>query len=78
MIALGCDHGGYDLMQAVIAYLDREGIAYKNLGCENNHDSVDYPDYGRKVVKAIFCLFLLDLRLFLTYSSRSRQVSQFL
>ena len=53
MIALGCDHGGYDLMQAVIAYLDREGIAYKNLGCENNHDSVDYPDYGRKVVKAI-------------------------
>lgn len=53
MIALGCDHGGYDLMQEVIAYLDKQGVAYKNLGCGNNHDSVDYPDYGRKVVEAI-------------------------
>ena len=32
MIALGCDHGGYDLMQEVIAYLDKQGVAYKNLG----------------------------------------------
>lgn len=29
MIALGCDHGGYDLMQAVIAYLDREELPIK-------------------------------------------------
>ena len=53
MIALGCDHGGHDLMQAGIAHLDREGIAYKNLGWENNHASVDYPDHGREVGKAI-------------------------
>ena len=53
MVALGCDHGGYDLMQEVIAYLDAQGIAYKNLGCESSSVSVDYPDYGKKVVKAI-------------------------
>ena len=53
MIALGCDHGGYDLMQEVIAYLDGKGIAYKNLGCDDSKTSVDYPDYGRKVAKAI-------------------------
>ena len=32
MIALGCDHGGYVLMKEVIAYLDKEGIEYKNFG----------------------------------------------
>ena len=32
MIALGCDHGGYDLMQEVIAHLDEKGIEYKNFG----------------------------------------------
>lgn len=53
MIALGCDHGGYDLMQEVIAYLDKEGIACKNFGCDNNKDAVDYPDYARPVVEAI-------------------------
>ena len=52
MIALGCDHGGYELMQEVIAYLDEKGLEYKNLGC-NNMDSVDYPVYGKKVAKAI-------------------------
>ena len=53
MVALGCDHGGYELMQEVIAYLDKEGIAYKTFGCDSSTVSVDYPDYARKVVKAI-------------------------
>ncbi len=52
MIALGCDHGGYPLMQEVIAYLDKEGIAYKNFGTFSE-ESVDYPEYGRKVAKAV-------------------------
>ena len=26
MIALGCDHGGYELMQEVKAYLDKQGL----------------------------------------------------
>ena len=32
MIALGCDHGGFDLMQEVMAHLDQRGIEYKNFG----------------------------------------------
>lgn len=53
MIALGCDHGGYDLMQEVIAYLDGKGIDYKNFGCYSSKESVDYPEYGRAVAKSI-------------------------
>lgn len=52
MIALGCDHGGYELMQEVIAYLDGEGLEYKNFGCDST-DAVDYPIYAKKVAKAI-------------------------
>ena len=31
MIALGCDHGGYELMQEVIKHLEERGLEYKNL-----------------------------------------------
>ena len=53
MIALGCDHGGYDLMQEVIAYLDKNGLEYKNFGCDNAKDAVDYPDYAKVVAESI-------------------------
>ena len=32
MIALGCDHGGYELMKEVIKYLEEHGLEYKNYG----------------------------------------------
>ena len=46
MIALGCDHGGYDLKQVVIAYLEEKGIPYKDFGCMDK-SSCDYPVFGR-------------------------------
>lgn len=52
MIALGCDHGGYGLMQEVKAHLDKRGLVYKDFGCYST-ESVDYPIYARKVAKAI-------------------------
>lgn len=52
MIGLGCDHGGFELMQAVKKHLDEEKIAYMDFGCYGN-ESVDYPDYAHKVGKAI-------------------------
>ncbi|MDO5293750.1 MAG: ribose 5-phosphate isomerase B [bacterium] len=52
MIALGCDHGGYDLKVEVIKYLEEKNIPYKDFGCEG-HESVDYPEYARKVANAI-------------------------
>lgn len=52
MIALGCDHGGYALMQEVITYLEKENIDYQNFGT-NSEDSCDYPVYAKKVAHAV-------------------------
>lgn len=52
MIGLGSDHGGYDLKQAVIAYLEEQGIAYKDFGCMDKN-SCDYPIYGKAVAEAV-------------------------
>ena len=52
MIALGCDHGGYELMQEVKAHLDKRGFEFKDFGCYSN-ESVDYPEYGKKVAHAV-------------------------
>lgn len=52
MIALGCDHGGFELKQEVIQYLKENQIEYKDYGCYETA-SVDYPVYARKVAKAI-------------------------
>ena len=52
MIALGCDHGGYDLMQEVMAHLDKRGIEYKNFGTFTK-DSCDYPEYAKLVANAV-------------------------
>ena len=52
MIALGCDHGGYALMQEVIDYLEKQNIEYQNFGTYSQ-DSCDYPVYAKKVAQAI-------------------------
>ena len=52
MIALGCDHGGYELKLEIKKYLDEQGIAYKDFGC-NSLESTDYPIYAKKVAHAI-------------------------
>lgn len=52
MIALGSDHGGYELKQAVMAYLDEQGIAYRDYGCYDQ-TSCDYPVFGKAAAKAV-------------------------
>lgn len=52
MIGLGCDHGGYELMQEVISYLEAHNYTYKNFGTFSE-ESVDYPEYGKKVAEAV-------------------------
>lgn len=52
MIALGCDHGGINLKNAIIEYLKENNIEYKDFGCYTD-DSVDYPIYAYKVANAI-------------------------
>jgi len=52
MIALGCDHGGYDLKQRVIQYLEEKNIPYEDMGCYGK-DSCDYPVFGRAAAQAV-------------------------
>jgi len=51
-IALGCDHGGFDLKLQIIDYLKKEGIEFKDFGC-NDKKSCDYPDYAKDVANAV-------------------------
>ena len=52
MIALGSDHGGFELKQEVKKYLEEQGIAYKDYGCDSE-EAVDYPVYGKTVANAV-------------------------
>ena len=52
MIALGCDHGGYALMQEVKKHLDEIGESYKDFGTYST-DSCDYPLFGKAAAKAV-------------------------
>ena len=52
MIALGCDHGGYELMQEVKKYLEDHQLEYKDFGTYTT-ESCDYPVYGKKVARAV-------------------------
>ncbi len=52
MIAIGSDHGGYDLKESVKRYLDERKIPYQDMGCDSKA-SVDYPVYGHAVAKAV-------------------------
>lgn len=48
MIALGTDHGGFRLKEAVKKYLESENIEYKDFGTFSE-ESVDYPVFAAKV-----------------------------
>lgn len=52
MIAIGSDHGGYELKQKVIAHLESLQIPCKDMGCDSKA-SCDYPVFGRAVAKAV-------------------------
>lgn len=52
MIALGCDHGGFSLMQEVIKHLEARGLEYKNFGTYSE-ESCDYPEFAKKAAHAV-------------------------
>ena len=51
-IALGCDHGGYDLKEYIIQVLGKLGHEYEDFGCYGL-ESCDYPDFGAAAAKAV-------------------------
>ena len=52
MIALGSDHGGFDLKEKVKAYLESKGYECMDFGC-NDKSSCDYPEFGRAAALAV-------------------------
>ncbi|MBP5385481.1 MAG: ribose 5-phosphate isomerase B [Lachnospiraceae bacterium] len=51
-IAIGSDHGGFDMKEAVIAHLKEQGHEVNDVGCYDKK-SCDYPPYGRAVAHAV-------------------------
>ena len=51
ILAIGCDHGGYELKEFIKNMLEAENIEYKDFGCDG--EPVNYPDYADKVCRAI-------------------------
>ncbi len=52
MIAIGSDHGGFELKEKVKEYLQKKGLELKDVGCYDK-SSVDYPVFGRAVAEAV-------------------------
>jgi ribose 5-phosphate isomerase B len=52
-IALGSDHAGFDLKSAVLAALQDRGHEVVDVGPATGDVSVDYPDYGAAVGRAV-------------------------
>ena len=51
-LALGCDHGGYELMQEVKAHLDELGIEFEDFGTYST-ESCNYPVYAKAAAEAV-------------------------
>jgi len=52
-VAIGSDHGGYDLKVVLAAALVAAGHTVEDLGTDNAEVPVDYPAYGAAVGRAV-------------------------
>ena len=51
-IALAADHAGFEEKEKIKKTLDDLGVEYSDMGTVST-DSVDYPDFARKVAEAV-------------------------
>ena len=51
-IIIGCDHGGLELKNEIIAHLSKRGFTLEDVGTYTS-DSCNYPDYAQAVCKTI-------------------------
>lgn len=51
-LLIASDHAGFELKEKLKAHLSSLGVAFQDLGTQSS-ESVDYPDYARKVAEAI-------------------------
>jgi ribose 5-phosphate isomerase B len=52
MVAIGTDHGGYEMKEALKIYLGELGYAVTDCGT-NSKDAVDYPDFTLAVAREV-------------------------
>ncbi|MBP3205162.1 MAG: ribose 5-phosphate isomerase B [Lachnospiraceae bacterium] len=52
MIAIGSDHGGFELKEKVKKHLEEKGVICKDFGCPDR-SSCDYPVFGRAAAEAV-------------------------
>jgi len=52
VIAVACDHAGFEKKQVILKYFKENGIAYKDFGCFSN-EPVDYPEFAHAIGAAI-------------------------
>lgn len=52
ILAIGCDHAGFEYKEAIRKWLEGEGYTVLNFGTDSP-ESVDYPDFVHPVCKAI-------------------------
>jgi ribose 5-phosphate isomerase B len=52
VVAIGADHGGYSMKQALVPFLEELKCEVIDCG-PSNADSVDYPDYAAKVAELV-------------------------
>ena len=51
-IVIASDHGGYDLKNYLLVFLQELGYEVDDMGPPNS-DSVDYPDYGISLARVV-------------------------
>lgn len=51
-MVIASDHGGLELKDAIYKCLESRGLSVRDFGTDNG-DSVDYPDFGEKVARAV-------------------------
>ena len=51
-IAIGADHGGYELKERIKQHLQKQGVAVTDFGT-GSKESTDYPDYAQAVARSV-------------------------
>ena len=73
-IAIGNDHGGVDMKNHVVGWLEKNGYEVVNFGTDST-DSTDYPIYAERVAKALTDAGINADRITVKYVGDTEQVS---